>query len=515
MTTEKELTAELAGIEKRRTIYWNKFDPYIKLRVGWRASAARHIFHILPGQRILEIGAGDGTFTKSLIAVTRNACEITALVFNKEYKESFDAGQDNPNLKVIYADSFPGTLAENKFDYVILHHMFVKELSSSLLYKIKALIKPGGGLMLFEVNPWNPYYQFRRAIRTLFPFSYRRPPEGTHLNRIQMFSLFSQAGYTQVNILPYDFLYAPVPKFLLWPAQQLSVILENFPYIRNFAGALYIWARNPAPEGQKQAVVPIAEHPVFFNNVSFVIPCRNEEMNIVPLVDGIRGFYEKYIYEIIIVDDNSTDNTFETARRLAEEDNRIKVIKRSPPGGVGRALADGLAAAGGEYILTMDSDFQHIIPEMRDLFDAAAQGADVVAGSRFSRDSVLLNYGFAKILANRAFHMLVNLLFRQKIRDISNNLKIFRKKAAKSIIVESGDFAANAEIGLKCLLLGYKFTEVPISWANRSLDMGLSGFRIIRTGPNYIKVLFKLLFRKMTGKPLQAARLKDNGTQAH
>lgn len=501
-----DLISRLTEQEKRRTIYWERFDPYIDLRIKWRASAVRHIFHILPGQRILEIGSGDGRFTRALNEITRNSCAITAVVFSREYEESARTLTSNPNIRVIYTDSFPGQLSGDKFDYVIVNHMLAKEVSEAFLYKIKPLIKAGGGLMLFESNPWNPCYQLRSALRHLFPLGYKRPPESAHLNRINMLSLFSQIGYVQVNILPYDFLYAPIPKILLWPAKQASLIMENFPYLRNFAGSLYIWARNPSQDGQKQMMIPMSEHSVLFGKVSFVIPCRNEETNISPLVDAIKGFYDKYIYEIIIVNDNSTDKTLEVGKGLAEEDSRVKIIKRPPPNGVGRALKDGLREANGEYILTMDCDFQHIIPELKDLFDAVAQDADVVVGSRFSRDSVVLNYGFTKILANRAFHILVNLLFQKKIRDISNNLKIFRRKVAKDIIIESDDFAANAEIGLKCLLLGYKLVEVPISWANRSIDMGLSTFRIVKTGPNYIKILFRLFFRKIAGKGYQPKR---------
>ncbi len=63
---EENLAVILSEQEKRRTIYWNKFDPFVKLRMSWRASVMRHLFHILPGQEILEIGAGDGTFISRL-----------------------------------------------------------------------------------------------------------------------------------------------------------------------------------------------------------------------------------------------------------------------------------------------------------------------------------------------------------------------------------------------------------------------------------------------------------------
>jgi dolichol-phosphate mannosyltransferase len=64
----------------------------------------------------------------------------------------------------------------------------------------------------------------------------------------------------------------------------------------------------------------------------------------------------------------------------------VRVINRKPPNGVGRALRDGYAAATRDYILTMDSDFVQIVPEMHDLFDAVAEGYDGAIGSRFTQE---------------------------------------------------------------------------------------------------------------------------------
>ena len=71
----------------------------------------------------------------------------------------------------------------------------------------------------------------------------------------------------------------------------------------------------------------------------------------------------------------------------------------------------------------MDCDFLHILPEFRDLFDAVARGREGAIGSRFSYDSMLINYPFPKILANRAFHALANLVLPIRARDLSNKLK--------------------------------------------------------------------------------------------
>ncbi len=483
--------------EKNRAIYWDVFDHFIDIRLGWRASTMRHLFHILPGQTILEIGAGDGRFTQALWKATRGECPLAAVVFSEKFEEAFKIKSFHSAIKVVYLNEFPGIIKNQKFDYVIAHHMLEDKSRNHFLSTLKNLIKPGGGILLFEPNPWNPYLRIRRLLRQGIPIKWRRPSEPISLNRLEVFVLLSQIGYTHINALPYDFLYAPIPKSLQWPAQHLSLIMENCPLIRNFAGSLCIWARNAEEENYQKKIFDLSEHQQFFNKVSFVIPCHNEEMNIIPLIEGLKDFYEKYIYEIIIVDDNSKDHTAEIAASLSLQDHRIHLLKRSGLNGVGRALKDGIAHAQGEYILIMDADFQEVIPEMRDLFDAMKEGADVAIGSRFSRESVLLNYPFTKIIANRAFHTLANFLLRKNVRDISNNLKIIKKEIARKFTIEFPDFAANAETGLKPLLMGYKIKEVPISWMNRTFNMGLSSFKLMKTGTNYARLLMRLFLRKV------------------
>ena len=218
-------------------------------------------------------------------------------------------------------------------------------------------------------------------------------------------------------------------------------------------------------------------------------------MNIPRLVRGLLGMYGPYIHEIVLVNDNSKDRTAEVAAEMAKLEPRIKLVNRTAPNGVGLALRDGYKAATGRYILSMDSDFLLILPELRDLFDAVAEGKEGAIGSRFSYNSMLINYPFAKILANRGFHALVNLVLRLRVRDLSNNLKLYRADILKNLEIEQPHFAANAETGLKPLLAGYDIEEVPISWIDRSIDMGSSTFRVISVAPGYFSALMRMVWR--------------------
>jgi glycosyltransferase involved in cell wall biosynthesis len=236
----------------------------------------------------------------------------------------------------------------------------------------------------------------------------------------------------------------------------------------------------------------------------------------------MSDLYGEYLHEIILVDDNSTDDTANVIRTLMREFSIVKGVFRKPPNGVGLALADGYRAASGEYVLSIDCDFTHLLPEMRDLFDAAAQGYDVVVGSRFSRHSVLLNYPFQKIVANRGFHVLAQLTFRRAFRDLTNNLKLMKRSVVDSLRLVEPHFAVNAETGLQPLLMGFSVREVPISWINRTPDMGVSSFRLASVGGGYWRVLRRLAMETRFGaRPLQKSRnaqtslIKGMKTAAH
>jgi dolichol-phosphate mannosyltransferase len=165
------------------------------------------------------------------------------------------------------------------------------------------------------------------------------------------------------------------------------------------------------------------------------------------------------------------------------------------PNGVGRALRDGYAIATGRYILTMDCDFAHILLELRDMFEAIDAGYTGAIGSRFSHESLLVNYPFSKIVCNRGFHLLLNLALPCRVRDISNNLKLYPAEILKNLCIEQDHFAANVETGLKPILAGCDVKEVPISWINRSGDMGTSSFKLLRLAPTYFFALTKMVWK--------------------
>jgi hypothetical protein len=320
----------------------------------------------------------------------------------------------------------------------------------------------------------------------------------------------SHQGFVHVDIIPYDIIHPRFPRSLIHFVSSMAFVFERTPLLRELCGSLYIWAQKPNTTEGSRPPVNLAFNHQLFGSTSVVVPCHNEEMNVGPLVDGLMGLYGDYIHEIIIVNDNSTDRTAAVTREIITREPRVKLVDRKPPNGVGRALRDGYAASTGRYILTMDCDFLQILSELRDLFEVVARGHDGAIGSRFSYESILINYPFFKTLCNRGFHLLLTVLLGRRIRDISNNLKLYRAEILKNLEIEQPHFAANVETGLKPLLSGYDVQEVPISWINRTPEMGKSSFRIVKVGPDYFLALLRIAWKTWRGGRASSKRFSPS-----
>jgi dolichol-phosphate mannosyltransferase len=497
------LSANLRAMERTREAYWRRFPSTSPIKLRWRALTVRHCFHVLPGESILEIGAGSGLWTAHLVEALRGENPITAAVFNDDLASAADARQ-LPQTTIARVTDL-SELPAASFDYIVGTAILCHDAYAQNLAELYRLLKPGGQLLFFEANYRNPQVFLKNTIRPLGRWTGDSDCQ-IGMRRGDLITQAAQAGFTQIEVVPYDIIHPLTPARLVRRLQSLAFILDHAPIIRHLCGTLYIWLTKPG--GSERARPNLARHPQLFDSTSVVVPCHNEAMNLEPLARAMFDTYGPYIHEFIVVDDNSTDGTAAVARELSQAYPRVRVVVRRPPGGVGRALRDGYEAATGRYVLTMDADFLLLVPELRDLFDQVADGYDGAIGSRFSYESVLINYPFPKILCNRAFHLLVKLALLPEVRDISNNLKLYRAEILKTLELEEPHFAANTETGLKPLLAGYNIKEVPVSWINRTADMGQSTFRIVGVAPGYLRSLVRTLVRARR-QPRRARRPAD------
>jgi hypothetical protein len=362
-----------------------------------------------------------------------------------------------------------------------------------VLATVHRLLRPGGQVILFEANGSGPTGVVRSALSSLGGVVGRGPGDGG-VRRSDLHARAARRGFTAVEVTPSTILPLRTPHRLARRLDSATVVLEHAPVVRALSRTLSVWLTKPGRAERPR--VALASHAQFAGAVSVVIPCHNEETNVGPIADALREAYDPYLHEIIFVDDNSTDRTAAAVAGMSAADPRVRLVRRTPPHGVGRALRDGYAAATGRYILTMDCDFVVVVPELRDLFDAVAAGRDGAIGSRFSHESVLVNYPFFKVLCNRAFHLFVRLALVRGVRDVTNNLKLYRAEVLHTLEIRSPHFAANFETGIRPLLAGYDVVEVPMSWINRTAGMGASSFRIAVAGPGYVAALVRLQWER-------------------
>jgi dolichol-phosphate mannosyltransferase len=238
-------------------------------------------------------------------------------------------------------------------------------------------------------------------------------------------------------------------------------------------------------------------------NLSIILIAHNEEAVIGGMVDGLLENYDKELLEIIAVDDSSTDNTSSVVKSRIKRSNKVRLVKKGPPSGVGYAIRAGFANVSlkADYVLTMDSDFLENINDVRSLIRKMEEkDLDGVIGSRFMEGGRLVGYPPDKKLMNRGYHFLVRALFRIKQKDLTNNFKLYKADIVRRMPWRSTGFSMNAETGILPIIFGYRVGEVPVAWINRSPRMGKSKFKLFKGGWGYVRVIgyafWLLLFKK-------------------
>jgi len=230
--------------------------------------------------------------------------------------------------------------------------------------------------------------------------------------------------------------------------------------------------------------------------LSIVIPAHNEEENLEELLKKIRSSLDSKVvnYEIIIVDDNSTDGTGEFADLASSKDRRIKAIHRKGGASFGKTLREGVEGSSGDVIVPLMGDLSDDPGEIPRLVEALDKGFDIAAGSRFLPGSSIEGYPTLKMLANRCFNTFAATVFGLQVKDLTNAFKAYRREVLNAIHIDSEGFEINAEIPIKAHLLGFTMTEVPVGWRGRV--KGVSKLRLSQMGPRYIGVVLDLLLHE-------------------
>ncbi len=166
-------------------------------------------------------------------------------------------------------------------------------------------------------------------------------------------------------------------------------------------------------------------------DISIVIPVFNEEKNLKPLLDQIKDSMERMgvSFEIIFVDDGSTDGTFETLQELHRQDKSLKVIRFRKNFGQTAALSAGFDHSKGNIIITLDGDLQNDPADIPRLIEKLNEGYDIVSGWRHKRKDPFISRRLPSMIANKLISFITNV----KLHDYGCSLKAFRKEVIKNI----------------------------------------------------------------------------------
>jgi glycosyltransferase involved in cell wall biosynthesis len=231
--------------------------------------------------------------------------------------------------------------------------------------------------------------------------------------------------------------------------------------------------------------------------LSVVLPVHNEEKNISYLYNELTEELQKFkSYEIIFVDDGSSDNSFSILKDIASKDKKIKVVKLLSNYGQSTALAAGIEQATGENIVTMDSDLQHDPKDIVGLLKPLEEGFHVVCGWRRVRgksDSFM-----KKTIPSRLANFLVNKMTKLNLNDTTGGMRAFKRRVTE-VIPLYGEMHRYLPILAKWK--GFKITERPVHVRKRGGGKTHYNFKRIFRG--FLDLVTVKFFISYSARPMQ------------
>ncbi len=233
--------------------------------------------------------------------------------------------------------------------------------------------------------------------------------------------------------------------------------------------------------------------------ISVILPTYNERENIERLINSICSNLEGIPKEIIVVDDDSPDRTWEIVENMSKVDKNIRLLRRHRERGLASAIKDGKSFAKGEEIVLMDADFS-MPPDILMRMVGYLDNFDMVVGSRYVKDAKDLRDSRLRVYCSRLFNLLARWILSSKVRDLTSGFLVFKKTA-----IDLSDMRGH--YGEYCIGLLYKaqkdgvrITEFPYCCISREKGKTKTSpdiLRFIQLGILYISSVLKLRFKKI------------------
>lgn len=231
--------------------------------------------------------------------------------------------------------------------------------------------------------------------------------------------------------------------------------------------------------------------------LSVVIPAHNEEGCLYDTVKNLVGLLQQeYIHhEVLLVNDNSTDNTLALCQKLSNAFNTVRYVNNQPPNGFGFAVRRGLAEFEGDAVAIMMADASDDPKDLVAGYYKLQEGYDCVFGSRFVKGGSVVDYPIHKLLINRLANGFIKTLFALPYNDVTNAFKIYRREVIYGVQpILSHHFNLTVELPLKAIVRGFSYTVIPMQWYNR--QAGVSKLKIKEMGSRYLFIVLYVWLEK-------------------
>jgi dolichol-phosphate mannosyltransferase len=229
--------------------------------------------------------------------------------------------------------------------------------------------------------------------------------------------------------------------------------------------------------------------------LSVVIPAHNEEGSIGRTVTGIVDVLvrEGIDYEIVVIDDGSSDQTAALVARVAENDGRVRCVSSPYRNGFGFAVRAGLEQYTGDAVAIMMADGSDSPEDLLSYYRLLTAGYDCVFGSRFITGGGTHGYPPFKRVVNRIVNLGIRLAFGHGYNDTTNAFKAYHRQVIENVQpLISHHFNLTVEIPLKAIVRGHSYAITPISWTNRTT--GTSKLYLQEMGSRYLFIVLYVFF---------------------
>ncbi len=235
--------------------------------------------------------------------------------------------------------------------------------------------------------------------------------------------------------------------------------------------------------------------------LSIVIPAHNEEGCIGGTVERLFKTLNaaEIPHEILVVNDHSTDATLAVLEAIARCTPTLRFVNNESAAGFGYAVRTGLDQFAGDAVCVVMADASDDPRDVIKYYRRLEEGYECVFGSRFMRESQVVDYPRHKLLLNRTANSFIKALFGFRYNDTTNAFKCYRREVIEGLEpILSYHFNITVELPLKAIIRGYSYSVVPTNWYNRTT--GVSKLKIKEMGSRYLFIVLYVFLEKLLSR---------------